>query len=290
MDAIRFLKDLLTNLWVPYVIGFSVTGACLLVFQRWRLAAVALGLAAAALFFLRPHLFKEAHPTLTSVPAKAVVRIVLMNVSSENHSSAPLLEYLRVKKPDLIGLIEINSRWQVGLSPLFKDYAVQAEWPEKGSFGLGLFSRTKFLAANAIELGRTGVPSIEAHLPLCGKEVTVVLTHPYPPITPVNFGLRNGQLADLAAYPPLHRGSFLVMGDLNTTPFSPYFSQLVAGLGAKDSRTGFGLQASWPSFFHFPMIPIDHVLVSPDFRVLRREIGPDLGSDHYPVYLEVECG
>jgi endonuclease/exonuclease/phosphatase (EEP) superfamily protein YafD len=35
------------------------------------------------------------------------------------------------------------------------------------------------------------------------------------------------------------------------------------------------------------MIPIDHVLVKNGLMVLKREIGPDLGSDHRSVLVEI---
>jgi endonuclease/exonuclease/phosphatase (EEP) superfamily protein YafD len=35
-------------------------------------------------------------------------------------------------------------------------------------------------------------------------------------------------------------------------------------------------------------LPIDHTLVSPGVRVVQREVGPDLGSDHRPVTTTIE--
>ena len=34
------------------------------------------------------------------------------------------------------------------------------------------------------------------------------------------------------------------------------------------------------------MIPIDHCLHSPGIQIVRKEIGPAVGSDHYPVVVE----
>jgi endonuclease/exonuclease/phosphatase (EEP) superfamily protein YafD len=36
-----------------------------------------------------------------------------------------------------------------------------------------------------------------------------------------------------------------------------------------------------------PGIPIDHVLVTPDLVPLRVERGPDVGSDHFPLFVEL---
>lgn len=37
----------------------------------------------------------------------------------------------------------------------------------------------------------------------------------------------------------------------------------------------------------FMLIPIDHCLVSNDIIILDRRIGSNVGSDHYPIYIEL---
>lgn len=37
-----------------------------------------------------------------------------------------------------------------------------------------------------------------------------------------------------------------------------------------------------------PLIPIDHFLLSPDVKVVSREVGPEVGSDHRPVTIDVD--
>jgi len=34
------------------------------------------------------------------------------------------------------------------------------------------------------------------------------------------------------------------------------------------------------------LIPIDHCLHSREVRIVRKQIGPDVGSDHYPVVVD----
>jgi len=35
-------------------------------------------------------------------------------------------------------------------------------------------------------------------------------------------------------------------------------------------------------------IPIDHVLVTPDLQILRFELGPPVGADHLPIWVELK--
>ncbi len=42
-------------------------------------------------------------------------------------------------------------------------------------------------------------------------------------------------------------------------------------------------QATWNARRWVPRIPIDHVVVSPEVKVIARRVGPDVGSDHLPI-------
>jgi endonuclease/exonuclease/phosphatase (EEP) superfamily protein YafD len=79
----------------------------------------------------------------------------------------------------------------------------------------------------------------------------------------------------------------ILLGDLNTTAWSHAFQKLVKQMDLKDSRKGYGLQITWPSMMPILGITIDHCLISDTISVLDHKIGPNIGSDHYPVYVEV---
>jgi len=55
----------------------------------------------------------------------------------------------------------------------------------------------------------------------------------------------------------------------------------------KDSSLGWGIQPTWPAMFLPLRIPIDHCLVSPDLKIVRRKIGRDIGSDHLPLLVDL---
>jgi endonuclease/exonuclease/phosphatase (EEP) superfamily protein YafD len=77
------------------------------------------------------------------------------------------------------------------------------------------------------------------------------------------------------------------MGDLNATPFSPRFKNLLIDCGLRDSSLGFGITRTWHSEIPLLGLPIDHILVSRDLAVISREVGPKVGSDHRPVMVRV---
>ena len=86
----------------------------------------------------------------------------------------------------------------------------------------------------------------------------------------------------------LPRGSTIVAGDFNSTPWS-FALQRQDRMFQLQRRTR--ALASWPAAAFsryrvaspFPFLPIDHLYAGADWKTVRVERGPKLGSDHYPV-------
>jgi endonuclease/exonuclease/phosphatase (EEP) superfamily protein YafD len=98
--------------------------------------------------------------------------------------------------------------------------------------------------------------------------------------------MRDAQLAAIAAAARSKNGPLVLAGDLNVTSWSAAFDLLTDRTRLVDSRAGFGVQPSWPKWFGPGRIPIDHCLVTPEIAVRDRFVGPDLGSDHFPIVVD----
>jgi endonuclease/exonuclease/phosphatase family metal-dependent hydrolase len=79
----------------------------------------------------------------------------------------------------------------------------------------------------------------------------------------------------------------VVIGDLNITPFSPHFQQLLVDGKLRSAAEGFGWQASWPSFFRPAGIQIDHALVNSLVSIEHFNRGAATGSDHLPIVADL---
>jgi len=112
----------------------------------------------------------------------------------------------------------------------------------------------------------------------------------FPPVSAAHAACRSGQLADLAAVCASAAKPLVVVGDLNMTPWSPYFGRLLREGGLRDGRAGHGLRPTWPAFFRPLLIPIDHCLVSGEVGVDGFETGPALRSDHRPIIVDLSVG
>jgi endonuclease/exonuclease/phosphatase (EEP) superfamily protein YafD len=93
-------------------------------------------------------------------------------------------------------------------------------------------------------------------------------------------------MMEIAQYISGIQGARILAGDLNVTSWSPFFKDWLRESGLHDSRLGFGVQATWPTTSPLFLIPLDHVLVSPDIQVMQRQVGADVGSDHRPVLID----
>ena len=112
-------------------------------------------------------------------------------------------------------------------------------------------------------------------------------SHPLPPVNPEYLRARNRQLDDLARFVSSQEShAKIVMMDMNATPWSYVFKDFLENSGLRDSRRGFGVQPTWPTWMPLLWIPIDHVFVSEGIKIVSRKIGPSLGSDHYPVTVD----
>ncbi len=80
-----------------------------------------------------------------------------------------------------------------------------------------------------------------------------------------------------------------MIGDLNLTPFSPFFKELLERSGLADARKPLGLHVTWPTMSLPVWIPIDHCLAGTGLRIGEVRRGRDLGSDHYPLEIRVSA-
>lgn len=104
--------------------------------------------------------------------------------------------------------------------------------------------------------------------------------------TEENWHLRNEQLEEIAEFVRDKPGHVVVLGDLNVTPWSKSFQKFTESANLRDSRRGFGVNATWPAWLGGLGIPIDHCLVSEGIVVRNVETGESVGSDHRPLIAE----
>ena len=228
-------------------------------------------------FYLRPgHAFATGK----------VYRTLLSNVLEPNREFHKLSQVIEREQPDFILLLEVDQRWLEELSPAMTAYPNTLSQMWENKYGLAFYSKFPFTSAEVYHFGIDHVPSLVVNFDLDGQPLTIIGTHPPPPRSPKEARCRDAQLRQVAEFAAKQPGKVILMGDLNNTSWSPVFRDLLRISRLRDSRLGFGLQASWPATNPFLRVPIDHLLVSPGIAVHNRRLGPTIGSDHFPVLMD----
>lgn len=155
-----------------------------------------------------------------------------------------------------------------------------------GRCQVAIFSKTKPVSkgTRALDQGAP-FPAARATFDSPSGPYTAVAVHftwPIPPGPQQQQGLRLAQL--LQRYP---KERMILAGDFNSTPWSFTRRRQDAAFGLeRRTRALFSwpvrLKPHWPRL-PFPLLPIDQFYAGPEWRTIRIERGPALGSDHYPV-------
>jgi endonuclease/exonuclease/phosphatase (EEP) superfamily protein YafD len=215
------------------------------------------------------------------------VRAMLANISRWNLQYDLVRRAIKGANPDILVLEEVHEALLVELADIRELYPYREECPRDDCFGIALWSRLPLEGAAITNLGTAGLPSVHAVARIEGKSVFVFGTHPLPPGGDEYWRHRNAQLDAIPGFLKRTDLPVIVLGDLNATPWCPYFVRLLRDSGLKDTQRGFGVQPTWPSRCPFLQIPLDHCLVSADFAVSNRKVGPYTGSDHYPLIVDL---
>lgn len=278
--------ELACHFRTQYFWGLLVSGALLMLLCRKKAASAIL-----LLWVVHAGLLWRFYlPFDESRPFRRELRVLSLNLYSGNQQSAAVLDLVRTESPDVAIFYEVSEQWGERLQSLDNEWTYTRIEPRPGNLGIALFSRHP-LVDSRIEFLSNNCPAVVARMDIDGREVTIIGAHPYPPVSGPATESRNRQLEALAELVRSCAGGVVVVGDLNTTSWSPAFGALVGATGLQDSRIGFGIQPSWPSSWpRLLQIPIDHCLISAGMEVLARRIGPDVGSDHLPVIVDLASG
>jgi endonuclease/exonuclease/phosphatase (EEP) superfamily protein YafD len=222
-------------------------------------------------------------------------RIVLLmtNVLQTNRQYGRLLEVVERANPDLILAVEIDQPWMEALAPLDERYPHAVRVPLDNLYGMLLLSRLELIGPRVDYRVQDDIPSIHTRVRLrSGAEVVLHGLHPRPPepIHDQSSGPRDEEL--VLAGRAIAEGPeepTIVAGDLNDVAWSPTSELFVRLSGLLDPRVGRGFYNS--SHAHNPLFryPLDHVFHSTHFKLVRLERLPDIGSDHFPILVELQC-
>ncbi|MBV9925621.1 MAG: endonuclease/exonuclease/phosphatase family protein [Acidobacteria bacterium] len=277
--------ELATHFRLQYALAASACLILLLAFHSWKLAPLALACAVLNWAFILPFYAAPRH----AKPSGGIrLRLMHANVLGGNRDYAALASVVERERPDILLLQEFTGAWEENLRGLEAQYPYSKLAPRQGGSGMALFSRHPLEAAEVLALDNTSHLALFAKVNVGGVTLSVLALHPPTPMRPDKFENRNRQFERAASIMRETQGPKLLVGDLNTTMWSPYFRDLVRDSGLDNARQGFALIPSWPVPLPAPLqIPIDHCLVSGDLSVEAIRTGGRTGSDHRPLIVDL---
>jgi endonuclease/exonuclease/phosphatase (EEP) superfamily protein YafD len=221
----------------------------------------------------------------------ACFRLMISNVLMENREHGRLLALVRECRPDVLLVVETDEVWAAALRPLEADFPYRVAQPQDNYYGMMLFSRLPIVRSEVRFLVQDDIPSIHATLRLPnGAEFALHGLHPRPPeplrdqdSTPRDAELvLVGRAIGDGPSPPT-----VVAGDLNDVAWSPTTRLFLRLSGLLDPRMGRGLFSSYNANNPLFRFPLDHVFHSNDFRLVKLHRLRKIGSDHFPILIEL---
>ncbi len=278
--------DLAAHCALPCALALAGAAVALLLVLRIKSALLFAAIAVVPAGRLWPLYAPRDHVATEGAPR---LRAAVVNAFANNATPERVRAWLEQTDADVFAVLEYTPAHQRQLAPLLARWPHVIEHAIESPFGIALFSKRPLRDVSMEPLGASWAQAIFATIDVEGRAVAIAAVHPPPPMSSDYAELRDLALEQLATRLQRIGGARIVLGDLNATRFTRQLARACDAAGLRDSAEGHGYQGSWPVMLpRWLRIPIDHVLVSKELRVLRRELGSDVGSDHLPVVAEVE--
>jgi endonuclease/exonuclease/phosphatase (EEP) superfamily protein YafD len=281
LDRVSWVFEPATVFRLQYAALLVVAGALALALRQPYLVAAAVALAVVNIAAIGPW---QHAPRAAASSEDPTLRIVAFNVRSDNHRYGQLAPLVARLQPDVLGLLELTPGWARAARRASSRVRPRRFVVQRGAYGMGLLSATPPTAVNARRFPADGPAVLIARFRVGDRPVTFVLVHVH---TPFAGSVHERELRALAAARPSLGSRLIVCGDFNTVSWSAQFRDFSRSAGLTDVFRGAWHGYSWPSWSPLLAVPLDHCLISSGLAVQGRHFGPSIGSDHFPLVVDV---
>lgn len=286
----HWLAELLANLRIQQCLGLIALLCICIACRRW----VSLAIICACLALHLPW-FASAFPAKNAIATNAEpLTITLANVLTSNERHDAIIADVLSQSPDFFVILELSFSLANALANRTgSSYPYSIVRPQDVSnFGIGVYSRHPIDESRVLTFG-SEIESIGAKIRSPGGSCRVFATHPIPPIGAFQAQWRNDHLEQLAATIQEVKSKdsktpIVLVGDLNLTPWSPYFEKLETSSGLHRASNRFNVTPTWYRYPSFPFgLVLDHALISDELKCVGHVVGQDIGSDHRSVSVKL---
>jgi endonuclease/exonuclease/phosphatase (EEP) superfamily protein YafD len=247
---------------------------------KWAIVGLGGAGVVCALALILPELIRPIRPPFIG-QAERQITLIQFNVWDQNTDVEATADWIAAQKPDVVLMQEVRQ-------PI-RDALIRRGFHHlRGLAHAGIFTpmtpaTNPFMVPMGAWKELPDFARATFHAP--AGDFSVISAHLVWPTNQIQAPTRAALVELLKLYP---RDRLIVSGDFNLTPWSFALKGVDKGLGLERvDRAMFSWPArsnphsfsSWP----VPVLPIDHLYIGRDWRVVSLERGPRLGSDHYPL-------
>lgn len=218
------------------------------------------------------------------------LRIVQFNLWKDNRMTRSAARWIRLVDPDLVMLEEARNTLTV--PSLLRDrYPYSQNCVDRSLCSTVILAKRAPLASGGLARGdpenRGGLSAAWMRIASPAGPFTVVAVHfgrPWP------FRRFEGERAELIRYVRTQSpATTLVAGDFNLPGWTFQLRRIEAGMGLERRSRAL---PTWPAFLGdhrvpTPLLALDHLFAGRDWAVEDIRRGPFLGSDHYPLVVDL---
>lgn len=218
------------------------------------------------------------------------LRLLVSNLCVRSRAIERVLSAVRRADPDVALFVEVDRWWADALRPLRLALPHGVERPQDDPYGMALYSRLPLEDTEVRTLVDVDVPSIRTRVRLpSGARVRLHGVHPRPPQPgkSVDSGARDAELVVVGKEVREAVEPVIVAGDLNDVAWSSTSRLFQRTSGLVDPRVGRGMYSTFHAQVPLMRFPLDHVFHSNDFRLAELRRLEDVGSDHFPILVEL---
>ncbi len=220
----------------------------------------------------------------------ATIRMVVSNVEMENDRYEMWTEQMMESRPDILVALEVNEAWISAVESLMERYPYRIIEPQDNWYGMMMLSRFPITSYHVRHLVEDDIPSIDAQVQLDdGQSVRVIAVHPRPP-EPWHSNDATARDAELTLWGDElidEDRPTIIGGDLNDVAWSATTRLFLRTSGMLDPRRGRGFFNTFHANHWYLRFPLDHIFHSSDFTVSRVERLTYVGSDHFPMLIDL---
>lgn len=226
--------------------------------------------------------------TAESPSDDANLSLLVANVLMDNRESEAFLEVVREYDPDVILTVETDEWWEEALRPLEEDYPHTLKKPLDNAYGMLVHSRLEMIDPQIRFILKDSIPSMHMQVVLpSGDRVFMHFVHPHPPNPryATETTARDAELLIVGREAEKNDQPTMIAGDFNDVAWSYTTTLFQKASGLLDPRIGRGMYNTFHAKNPLLRWPLDHVFHSDHFKLIRMDVGPAWGSDHFPIFI-----